>query len=146
MYQQGMAMLEAAGAMQEALQAPELTQQFRRFRAEGCAPALMSRSGMQAACACLFVVTSEAAGAMHGALQVSELNHVSRTLVAYALACLSCQPKMACDACRECTRLSVHYSEQAWHLGAGALAMGRSGGESSSQQGVPRSSTMRMPL
>ena len=43
MYQRGMAMLEAAGAMQEALQAPELTQQFRRFRAEGCAPALTSR-------------------------------------------------------------------------------------------------------
>ena len=43
MYQRGMAMLEAAGAMQEALQAPELTQQFRRFRAEGCAPALTPR-------------------------------------------------------------------------------------------------------
>ena len=43
MYQRGMAMLEAAGAMQSALQAPELTQQFRRFRAEGCAPALTSR-------------------------------------------------------------------------------------------------------
>ncbi|CAK0786177.1 hypothetical protein CVIRNUC_009390 [Coccomyxa viridis] len=35
MYQRGMAMLEAARAMQEVLQTPELTQQFRRFRAEG---------------------------------------------------------------------------------------------------------------
>ena len=43
MYQRGMAMLEAARAMQEVLQTPELTQQFRRFRAEGCAPAFASR-------------------------------------------------------------------------------------------------------
>ena len=48
MYQRGMAMLEAAGALQEALQAPELMQQFRRFRAEGCAPALTSREAQAA--------------------------------------------------------------------------------------------------
>ena len=42
LYQRGKEMLEAAGAMQDALQAPELTEQFRSFRAEGCAPGLMS--------------------------------------------------------------------------------------------------------
>ena len=108
MYQRGMAMLEAAGAMQEALQTLELTQQFRRFRAEGCAPALTPCQVYRQHLLCLLVMMWEAAGAMHGALQAPWLSESFRTLVTYAWACLSSQNKMARNVCRECTWLSVH--------------------------------------
>ena len=98
MYQRGMDMLEAAGAMQRALQAPELTQQFRSFRAEGCAPAAMSGRACMAACAGLSAVL-KAAGAMHGALQAPELNTISRSFVTGAGVHLSCQNKMAHNVC-----------------------------------------------
>ena len=92
---------------------------------------------------------------MHRALQAPELSHISRIVVTYAWASLSSQGKVARAVCRKCTRLPVPFKEkvahllhcaETWRLGAGVLAMGHSGGGSSSQQGGPRSSTMRTPL